>query len=201
MVRAEDGRQCPRPAEGKHGLCPSHIFKWWKLLVVGNGPVDVRVSAHATTSSTATTPTSSTAATRPNLSIRSQTRTRLPIDDWPLVIGLLNAWTVTTPGPSAPRDKPRLRPGYHCRSWPSFTGHRSSESLAWSASFADTPPRGTGSSRRLETRTRFRQGPGAGISAPAEARPAKPGVEPGPVGGPRAKRTGVKASGAELKRR
>jgi integrase len=29
-VSAEDGRRCPRPAEGRFELCPSHILKWWK---------------------------------------------------------------------------------------------------------------------------------------------------------------------------
>ncbi len=30
VVTADDGRSCPRPAEGRWCLCPSHILKWWK---------------------------------------------------------------------------------------------------------------------------------------------------------------------------
>ena len=30
VVTAEDGRACPRPAEGRRSLCPGHILKWWK---------------------------------------------------------------------------------------------------------------------------------------------------------------------------
>jgi integrase len=29
-VTSDDGRACPRPAQGRLGLCPSHILKWWK---------------------------------------------------------------------------------------------------------------------------------------------------------------------------
>lgn len=29
-VSAGDGRRCPRPAEGRWELCPSHTLKWWK---------------------------------------------------------------------------------------------------------------------------------------------------------------------------
>lgn len=30
VVTGDDGRGCPRPAEGRWLLCPSHILKWWK---------------------------------------------------------------------------------------------------------------------------------------------------------------------------
>ncbi|MGH9066196.1 MAG: tyrosine-type recombinase/integrase [Acidimicrobiales bacterium] len=30
VVTADDGQSCPRPAEGRQQLCPSHILKWWK---------------------------------------------------------------------------------------------------------------------------------------------------------------------------
>jgi len=30
VVTADDGAGCPRPAEGRWCLCPSHVLKWWK---------------------------------------------------------------------------------------------------------------------------------------------------------------------------
>jgi integrase len=30
VVTADDGLRCPRPAEGRWQLCPSHVLKWWK---------------------------------------------------------------------------------------------------------------------------------------------------------------------------